>query len=107
MESIASCTPICTAPYIGCPQYVSVNELVRTVAAVAGKRINVRHVDGPVGVQSRNFSNARIYSLGWRPKVFLEEGIALTYSWIEAQVRGAAQASATVPAVVCPDFECC
>src|SRR5690242_4189198 len=92
---------------IGCPQYVSVKELVRTVAAVAGKRINVRHVDGPVGVQSRNFSNARIYSLGWRPKVFLEEGIALTYPWIEAQVRGAAQASATVPAVVCPDFECC
>jgi nucleoside-diphosphate-sugar epimerase len=92
---------------IGCPQYVSVKELVRTVAAVAGKRINVRHVDGPVGVQSRNFSNARIYSLGWRPKVFLEEGIALTYPWIEAQVRAAAQASATVPAVVCPDFECC
>jgi nucleoside-diphosphate-sugar epimerase len=92
---------------IGCPQYVSVNELVCTVAAFAGKRINVRHVDGPVGVQSRNFSNARIYSLGWRPKVFLEEGIALTYPWIEAQVRAAAQASATVPAVVCPDFECC
>ncbi len=92
---------------IGCPQYVSVNELVRTVATVAGKRINVRHVDGPVGVQSRNFSNARIYSLGWRPKVFLEEGIALTYPWIEAQVRAAEQASATVAGVVCPDFECC
>ncbi len=92
---------------IGCPQYVSVNELVRTVATVAGKRINVRHVDGPVGVQSRNFSNARIYSLDWRPKVFLEEGIALTYPWIEAQVRAAEQTSATVAGVVCPDFECC
>ncbi|HKT70229.1 MAG TPA: hypothetical protein VJP83_12370, partial [Terriglobales bacterium] len=90
-----------------CPQYVSVNELVRTVGRVAGKRINVRHVNGPVGVQSRNFSNARIYSLDWRPKVFLEEGIALTYPWIEAQVRAAAQASATVAGVVCPDFECC
>ena len=91
---------------IGCPQYVSVNELVRTVATVAGKRINVRHVDGPVGVQSRNFSNARIYSLDWRPKVFLEEGIALTYPWIEAQVRAAAHAPATA-GIVCPDFECC
>ena len=90
---------------IGCPQYVSVNELVG--ARVAGKRINVRHVEGPVGVQSRNFSNARIYSLGWRPKVFLEEGIALTYPWIEAQVRAAAQVSATVTGIVCPDFECC
>jgi nucleoside-diphosphate-sugar epimerase len=92
---------------IGCPQYVSVNELVGTVARVAGKPINIRHVDGPVGVQSRNFSNARIYSLGWRPKVFLEEGIALTYPWIEAQVRAAAQASVAVTGVVCPDFECC
>jgi nucleoside-diphosphate-sugar epimerase len=91
---------------IGSPQYVSVNELVGTVARVAAKRINVRHVDGPVGVQSRNFSNARIYSLGWRPKVFLEEGIALTYPWIEAQVRAAAQVSDTL-AGVCPEFECC
>jgi nucleoside-diphosphate-sugar epimerase len=92
---------------IGCPQYVSVNELVCTTARVAGKRVNVRHVDGPVGVQSRNFSNARIYSLGWRPKVFLEEGIALTYPWIEAQVRAAAQVSDTLTGVACPDFECC
>ena len=47
---------------IGCPQYVTVDELVATVIEVAGKEINVKHVDGPVGVQSRNFSNARIYS---------------------------------------------
>jgi nucleoside-diphosphate-sugar epimerase len=72
---------------IGCPQYVSVDELVATVAEVAGKRIYIKHVKGPVGVQSRNFSNARIYSLGWHPKVFLRDGIALTYPWIEAQVK--------------------
>ena len=30
------------------------------MAEVAGKRIRIKHVDGPVGVQSRNFSNARI-----------------------------------------------
>jgi GDP-D-mannose 3',5'-epimerase len=72
---------------IGCPQYVSVNELVTTVAEVSGKTIHVRHVDGPVGVQSRNFSNERIYSTGWRPQVFLKQGIELTYPWIEAQVR--------------------
>ena len=72
---------------IGCPQYVSVNELVATVAEVAGKSIHVHCVDGPLGVQSRNFSNARIYSTGWRAKVFLKEGIQLTYPWIEAQVK--------------------
>jgi nucleoside-diphosphate-sugar epimerase len=72
---------------IGCPQYVSVKELVDTVAEVAGKKINVKWVEGPVGVQSRNFSNARIYSTGWRAKVFLKEGIGRTYPWIEEQVR--------------------
>jgi nucleoside-diphosphate-sugar epimerase len=72
---------------IGCPQYVTVDELVTTVAEVAGKRINIRHIEGPVGVQSRNFSNARIESLGWKPKYFLKDGIALTYPWIEAQVE--------------------
>jgi GDP-D-mannose 3', 5'-epimerase len=78
-----------SAVNIGCPQYVSVAELVRIVAKVAGKRIQTRQVDGPVGVQSRNFSNSRIQSLGWRPKIFLEQGIALTYPWIEAQVKTA------------------
>jgi nucleoside-diphosphate-sugar epimerase len=71
---------------IGCPQYVTVDELVRTVAEVAGKRINIRHIDGPVGVQSRNFSNERIYSIGWRARYCLRDGIARTYPWIEKQV---------------------
>ena len=72
---------------IGSPQYVTVDELVATVAAAAGKRIQIKHVEGPVGVHSRNFSNARICSIGWRPKISLEKGIALTYRWIEAQVK--------------------
>lgn len=71
---------------IGCPEYVSVDELAHTIAEVAGKRIEVRHVPGPVGVQSRNFSNARIESTGWRARVFLHDGIALTYPWVAEQV---------------------
>jgi nucleoside-diphosphate-sugar epimerase len=78
-----------SAVNIGCPQYVSVDELVSTVAKAAGKRINIKHVPGPVGVQSRNFSNDRIYSLGWKAKVYLEDGIKSTYPWIEKQARAA------------------
>jgi GDP-D-mannose 3',5'-epimerase len=74
---------------IGCPEYVSVDDLVRTVADVAGKQIRIVHIDGPVGVQSRNFSNERIYSTGWRSRFSLRDGIARTYPWIEAQVRAA------------------
>jgi nucleoside-diphosphate-sugar epimerase len=76
---------------IGCPEYVTVDELVHTVAAVAGKTVRIKHVDGPVGVHSRNFSNARIYSLGWQARYYLKDGIARTYPWIEEQVRKARQ----------------
>jgi nucleoside-diphosphate-sugar epimerase len=50
---------------IGNPEYISVNELVDIVSEVAGKKVNIKHIDGPVGVQSRNFSNEKIYSIGW------------------------------------------
>lgn len=72
---------------IGCPQYVSVKELVDTVSEVAGKKVKIKYVEGPVGVQSRNFSNERIYSIGWKSKIFLKEGIKRTYPWIEEQIR--------------------
>lgn len=76
-----------TPTNIGSPQYVSVNELVRTVAEVAGKVIQVKHIEGPVGVQSRNFSNARIYTTGWKPKFDLKQGIEATYPWIASQLK--------------------
>ena len=72
---------------IGTEEYVSVKQLIDAVAEVAGKRISIKWIEGPVGVQSRNFSNARSYSLGWKPKFSLKDGIAETYPWIEEQVR--------------------
>ena len=59
------------------------------MAEVAGKTIHINHINGPVGVQSRNFSNARIYSIGWQARTFLRDGIAKTYPWIEKQVQAA------------------
>ena len=74
---------------IGCPQYVSVNELVATVSEVAKKPVSIKYVEGPVGVLARNFSNDRIYSLGWKSKFSLKDGITRTYPWIAAQVEAA------------------
>jgi nucleoside-diphosphate-sugar epimerase len=71
---------------IGCPEYVTVAELVQTVIDVSGKDVRIKYVDGPVGVQSRNFSNERIYSLGWLAQHDLKDGIGRTYPWIEEQV---------------------
>ncbi|MBI5396611.1 MAG: NAD-dependent epimerase/dehydratase family protein [Verrucomicrobia bacterium] len=78
------------AANIGCPQYVTVKQLVDIVAEVAGKKIHAKPVAGPVGVQSRNFSNERIYSIGWRSRFDLKAGIQQTYPWIEQQVKAAA-----------------
>jgi len=72
---------------IGSSEYVTVDELVDTVAEVAGKVIYKNHVEGPVGVRARNFSKARIHSLGWEARVSLKEGIGYTYPWIKAQVE--------------------
>ena len=78
---------------IGCPEDVTVDELAHTIAGVSGKKINIKHVEGPVGVQSRNFSNERIYSIGWQAKYYLKDGIAETYPWVEEQVMAARESN--------------
>jgi nucleoside-diphosphate-sugar epimerase len=60
---------------------------VQTVIDVSGKEIHVEHVEGPVGVQARNFSHARMHELGWEAEVSLKEGIAETYAWIRGEVE--------------------
>jgi nucleoside-diphosphate-sugar epimerase len=72
---------------IGRREYVTVDELVRTIAEIAGKRIAIRHVEGPVGVKARNFRVDRMEAIGWRSRVSLREGLSRTYAWIAAQVE--------------------
>ncbi len=73
---------------IGRRQYVSVIELVQTIAEVAGKKINIKHIKGPVGVKARNFRNDLIKSIGWKSSYSLRAGIAKTYPWVKAQAEG-------------------
>ncbi len=72
---------------IGSDRYVDVDELTNLIMKAAGKNLTIKHVPGPEGVRSRNFSNQRIKSLGWSETVSLEEGLRRTYAWIEAQVN--------------------
>ena len=72
---------------IGRQEYVSVDELVKIVIEVAGKNIQIKHIEGPVGVKARNFTNERIKNLGWESKISLKEGLSRTYSWIKSQVE--------------------
>jgi nucleoside-diphosphate-sugar epimerase len=72
---------------IGRREYVSVNELVSTIASIAGKKISIKHIEGPVGVQARNFTSDRIESIGWKSRFSLRDGLARTYPWIKAQLE--------------------
>ena len=60
---------------------------------MAGKKVELKHVEGPVGIQSRNFGNKRIYSIGGKSRFSLEDGLKLTYPWIETQVKAQQQGS--------------
>jgi nucleoside-diphosphate-sugar epimerase len=72
---------------IGSEEMVSINRLVETVAKVAGKTINIEHIDGPLGVRGRNSNNDLIREkLQWDFSMTLEEGIAKTYVWISEQI---------------------
>ena len=72
---------------IGRQEYVSVNDLVGTIEAIAGKTVTVKHIDGPVGVKARNFRADRIAAAGWRSRFSLRDGLSRTYPWVKAQVE--------------------
>ena len=75
---------------IGSDEMVSINERVALVAEIAGKRIEVRHIDGPQGVRGRNSDNNLIADrLGWAPSAKLRSGLERTYEWVKEQVESA------------------
>lgn len=82
---------------LGSDRLVSINALVEIVAHLAGKRVRVRHdLTKPVGVRGRNSDNTLLRRvLGWEPKTSLEAGLAQTYRWIDEQVHGSFEGSAT------------
>lgn len=66
----------------------TIDGLARTIMEVAGKRVAIRHVDGPLGVRGRRSDNTFIRErIGWAPSRPLREGLNATYRWIEAQVK--------------------
>ena len=78
---------------LGSDRLISIAELAHMTAAIAGKQVTLRYVDGPVGVRGRGNDNARLRAeLGWEPAVPLEVGLARTYDWIASQVGQAAHA---------------
>lgn len=75
---------------IGSDEMVTINELAGIIMDIAGKKLSVTHIEGPLGVRGRNSDNTLIKEkLGWTPSAALKDGLKKTYAWIEAQVRAA------------------
>jgi nucleoside-diphosphate-sugar epimerase len=73
---------------IGSEEMVTINQLADMIMMVAGKRVEKRHIPGPLGVRGRNSDNRLIrQKLGWEPKQPLMAGLEKTYSWVERQTR--------------------
>lgn len=81
---------------IGSEEMVTINHLAEIIMKTAGKRVTIRHINGPLGVRGRNSDNRLIREkLNWEPTQSLSVGIEKTYAWISQQVV-VAQASACV-----------
>jgi nucleoside-diphosphate-sugar epimerase len=79
---------------VGSEEMVTINRLAELIAEIAGKRLTIRHIRGPLGVRGRNSDNRLIRErLGWAPNRPLREGLEKTYHWIEAQMDAAKAAS--------------
>jgi nucleoside-diphosphate-sugar epimerase len=75
---------------IGSEEMISINDLAKLIAEIAGKKITVKNIPGPEGVRGRNSDNTLIKQLlGWAPSRPLREGLTKTYAWVEEQVKRA------------------
>lgn len=73
---------------IGSDEMVTINQLVNYIAEIANKNINIKHIEGPLGVRGRNSNNYLIQEkLKWKPSLPLKEGLKSLFIWIDDKVH--------------------
>lgn len=77
-----------TGPFnIGSEEMISLNNFAEMIIRISGKKLSIKHIEGPIGVNGRNSDNTLISSsIGWEPKTPLFNGISQTYDWIREQI---------------------
>ena len=60
---------------IGSEEMVTINQLAKMVMDIAGKKLSLKHIDGPLGVRGRKSDNKLIKEkLNWEPALNLRKG---------------------------------
>jgi GDP-D-mannose 3',5'-epimerase len=74
---------------LGTDEMVSINHLVDMICGIAGKKLTKQHdLTKPQGVRGRNSDNTLLRKvLGWEPNTPLEKGLAITYKWIDGELK--------------------
>jgi nucleoside-diphosphate-sugar epimerase len=76
---------------IGSNELISINNLACMTMNIAGKKLSLKHIPGPLGVRGRSSNNNYIQQvLKWQPTCKLVEGMKNTYNWIAVQVSALA-----------------
>lgn len=73
---------------LGNDYLVTIDQLVDILGRIAGKTLSKRYdLSKPQGVRGRNSDNSRLRQvLDWEPSVTLEEGLTISYRWIENEL---------------------
>ncbi len=72
---------------IGSEEMISINDFAYMIMRIAGKKLTINHIPGPLGVRGRSSDNRLIRQhLNWEPNSPLVDGITKTYHWINEQV---------------------
>lgn len=67
---------------IGSKQEFSIKELAAKIANFTGfKGKTVYDKSRPDGIPRRLLDSSRMFSLGWKPKVAMDDGLSITYNW--------------------------
>jgi len=75
---------------IGSEEMITINDLAEMIMNIAGKKLTIKHIEGPLGVRGRNSDNNLIFEkIGWKSTHPLSEGLKKTYCWIEEEVKKA------------------
>jgi len=72
---------------IGTDCAVTVDEVFGTAAMIAGIKVELKHIPGPIGVNTRNADLTRAGHIIPLSDIGFEKGLGRTYQWVEDQVR--------------------
>ena len=73
---------------IGSDEMININSLAEMTISISGKKLTIKNIDGPVGVNGRCSDNQLITKiLDWHPRYPLKKGIEILYNWVNSQLE--------------------